>query len=36
MLGGDAFGGDDEVGFVFAVGVVEDDYELAITWGGSC
>ena len=29
-LGGcDVFGGDDEVGFVFAGGVVEDDEEFA-------
>lgn len=33
MLGSHGFGGDDEVGFVFAVCVVEDDYELAITCG---
>lgn len=34
LLGGDGLGGDDEVGFVFAVGLVEDDYELAIAWRG--
>lgn len=31
LLGGDGFGGDDEVGFVFARGVVEHDEELAST-----
>lgn len=34
-LGGcDEGGGDDEVAFVFAGGVVEDDDELAVFWGG--
>lgn len=32
LLGGDGFGGDDEVGFVFARGVVEHDEEFASTW----
>lgn len=31
LLGGDGFGGDDEVGFVFARGVVEHDEEFAST-----
>jgi hypothetical protein len=32
LLGGDGLGGDDEVGFVFPRGVVEDDDEFAILW----
>lgn len=32
LLGGDVLGGDDEVAFVFAAGVVEDEEELAIAW----
>lgn len=34
LLGGDVLGGDDEVAFVFAAGVVEDEEELAIACGG--
>jgi hypothetical protein len=30
LLGGYGFRGDDEIGFVLARGVVEDDYEFAI------
>lgn len=32
LLGGYVLGGDDEVGFVLARGVVEDDEELASAW----
>jgi hypothetical protein len=34
LSGCDGGGGDDEVGFVLAAGVVEDDEELAVAWGG--
>lgn len=30
FFGGEGFGGDDEVAFVFAVGRVEDDYEFIV------
>lgn len=33
LLGGDVLGGDDEVAFVFAAGVVEDEEKFAIAWG---
>lgn len=33
LLGCDWFGGDDEVGFVFVGGVVEDDDEFVVVWG---
>ena len=33
LLGGYGLGGDDEVCFVFAAGVVNDYDELAISWG---
>jgi hypothetical protein len=37
LLGCDVVGGDDEVGFVLAGGVVEDDEEFAIAWNfGDC
>lgn len=36
LLRGHGFRGDDQVGFVFAVGVVEDYYELAISEGFNC
>lgn len=36
LFGGDGLGGDDEVGFVFAGGVVEDDYEFVGAWESSC
>lgn len=32
LFGGDGLGGDDEVGFIFAVWFIEDYYELAIAW----
>jgi hypothetical protein len=32
FLGADVLGGDDEVAFVLAGGVVQDDDELAISW----
>jgi hypothetical protein len=35
LLGCDGLGGYDQVGFVFAAGVVEDDDELAIFWSGA-
>lgn len=31
--GGDGLGGDDEICFIFAVGVIEDYEKLAIAWG---
>lgn len=32
LLGSDGFGSNDEVGFIFAVRLVEDYYELAVAW----
>lgn len=33
LLGGDVLCGDDEIAFVFAREIVEDDDEFAIFWG---
>jgi acyl-CoA hydrolase len=32
FFGGDVLSGDDEVAFIFARGIVQDDYEIAVSW----